>query len=296
MIARPVRRAARAAARWTRSSRAETHGLSVPISPMIPGRIAGLPHPVGRLSDELVGQVVDRSAVDPQPRPGSRRSRYQPQPMTMWSPLAARDARQPAGVAPDAGQRQVDQAAAAGRPVCRQLLEDQRLVAGQLPVVPAVVDVPEGDLGVLVRQREPELGGLDRTEDGLDVGHGPRCYAVAPARLLGRVRRRAGHRGRRAPAARSRPAGSASPASIRWRSRPSSRRQEAAGEAVDVEPGRQLAASDALAEQHRRGPDELLATAGEHLADAGLADRPPPRPGPEPTCPAAPSNSSIVST
>ncbi len=45
MIAIPVRTAARAAARWTRSSLALTHGLSVPISPMIPGRIPLLPTP-----------------------------------------------------------------------------------------------------------------------------------------------------------------------------------------------------------------------------------------------------------
>ena len=45
VIARPVRRAARAAARWTRSSAGETHGLSVPISPMIPGRTPLSPTP-----------------------------------------------------------------------------------------------------------------------------------------------------------------------------------------------------------------------------------------------------------
>ena len=65
VIARPVRFAARAAARWTRSSAADTHGLSVPISPMIPGDHAGLADPVGRLAHELVGQVVDRAPVDP---------------------------------------------------------------------------------------------------------------------------------------------------------------------------------------------------------------------------------------
>ena len=64
VMARPVRRAARAAARWTRSSRAETHGLSVPISPMIPGRTPVVPDPVGRLADELVGQVVDGAPID----------------------------------------------------------------------------------------------------------------------------------------------------------------------------------------------------------------------------------------
>ena len=37
MSASPVSLAARAAARWTRSSRGLTHPRSVPISPMIPG-------------------------------------------------------------------------------------------------------------------------------------------------------------------------------------------------------------------------------------------------------------------
>ena len=101
--------------------------------------------------------------------------------MTMWSPLAPGDARQPGRVASDARQGQVHEPAAAGGPVGRQLLEDQRLVARELPVVPAIGDLPQRDLGVLVREREPELGGIDRTEDRLDVGHGPRCYAVAAA-------------------------------------------------------------------------------------------------------------------
>ena len=47
LIERPLRLAARAAARWTRSSAADTHGLSVPISPMIPG-ITPLELTVGR--------------------------------------------------------------------------------------------------------------------------------------------------------------------------------------------------------------------------------------------------------
>jgi hypothetical protein len=85
---------------------------------------------------------------------------------------------QPERIASDAGQGQVDEAAPAGRPVAREFLDDHRLVAGQLPVVPARLDVPERDLRMLVRQREPERVGVDRTEDCLDVGHGPRCYAV----------------------------------------------------------------------------------------------------------------------
>ena len=64
VIARPVRRAARAAARWTRSSAGETHGLSVPISPMIPGRTPLSPTPLSISRDQLVGEVVDRAPVD----------------------------------------------------------------------------------------------------------------------------------------------------------------------------------------------------------------------------------------
>src|SRR6185369_3585576 len=61
----------------------------------------------------------------------------------------------------------------------RELGQDDRLVAGQLPVIPPALDVPQGDLGVLVRQGEPERIRLDGTEDSLDVGHGGRCYPVA---------------------------------------------------------------------------------------------------------------------
>ena len=90
----------------------------------------------------------------------------------------------------------------------RELLEDDRLVARQLPVVPAPIDVPERDLGVLVRQREAERGGLDRAEDGLDVGHGQRCYAVAiGSGTVGRDGPAASISSRTAPARRSRSAG-----------------------------------------------------------------------------------------
>ena len=180
VIARPVRRAARAAARWTRSSCADTHGLSVPISPMIPGRTPVSPTPVARLGDELVGEVIDRPPVDE----GLRRVVRAAIPAAAHDdvePARPGDARQPGRIAPDPGQGQVHEPAAAGGPVRRQLLEDQGLVARELPVVPAIGDLPQRDLGVLVRQREPELGGIDRTEDRLDVGHGPRCYAVAAA-------------------------------------------------------------------------------------------------------------------
>ena len=88
-----------------------------------------------------------------------------------------------AGSRPDPGQGHVDEGTAARRAEARELLEDDRLVARELPVVPSAGDLPQRDLGVLVGQRHPEVGGIDRAEDGLDVGHGPRCYAVAHPRL-----------------------------------------------------------------------------------------------------------------
>jgi hypothetical protein len=113
VIASPVRRAARAAARWTRSSRGEIHGLSVPISPMIPGRIPVSPYPVGRLVDDLVGERVDGATVD------QRLGRV----VGVAIPAGAHDEVQsgrlrqpgePARVPPDTGQRQVDDRAPAG--------------------------------------------------------------------------------------------------------------------------------------------------------------------------------------
>ena len=108
VIARPVRRAARAAARWTRSSRAESHGLSVPISPMIPGRTPVSPDPVGRLADELVGERVDGPAVDQ----GLGRVVGVAVPAGAHHDVEAgrlREPDEPRRVTPDAGQGQVDE-------------------------------------------------------------------------------------------------------------------------------------------------------------------------------------------
>ena len=116
VIASPVRRDARAAARWTRSSAGETHGLSVPISPMIPGRTPRVPHSLLDLADKLVGQVVHGATVDP----GLGRVVGRPIPAAAHDEVqAARlgEATQPGRVAPDARQRQVDEAAAACRSV-----------------------------------------------------------------------------------------------------------------------------------------------------------------------------------
>ena len=146
---------------------------------------AALPHPVGRLADQLVGEDVDRPAID------ERLGRV----VRLAIPAAAhhdvettrsRQADQPLRVATDPDGRHVHEPGAAGGSIRRELLEDQRLVAGQLPVIPAVGDVPERDLGVLVGQGEPERLGLDRAEDGLDVRHQARCYAAGTARSCGR--------------------------------------------------------------------------------------------------------------
>ena len=170
VTASPVRRAARAAARWTRSSSAETHGLSVPISPMIPGRTPVPSTPSRDLGHELVGEVVDRPPVDARLR-GVVHAAIPAAAHHDVEAARRRDVAQPRRVAPDARERQVDQAAPAGVAEPRQLLEDHRLVAGQLPVVPAAGDVPQRDLGVLVRERPPEGRGIDRAEDRLDVCH-----------------------------------------------------------------------------------------------------------------------------
>ena len=170
VMANPVRRDARAAARCTRSSWAVSQGLSVPISPMMPGRTPLSPDPAGDLVDKLVGQRIDAASVD------ARLGRVVGLaiPATAHHHVQAaggRDRSQPLRVAADAGRRQVHDRPAARRPEPGQLLEDDRLVAGELPVVPAVGDVPQRDLRVLVGQGDPEGRGVDRSKDRLDVRH-----------------------------------------------------------------------------------------------------------------------------
>ena len=63
VTARPVRRAARPAARWTRSS-AVIHGLSVPISPTIPGLIPVSPTPsVASRTSSSASESTDRRSM-----------------------------------------------------------------------------------------------------------------------------------------------------------------------------------------------------------------------------------------
>src|SRR3954447_25905540 len=182
------------------------------------GSDARVPHPVLDLPDELVREVVDGATVDA----GLRRVVGRPIPTAAHDDVqtrGARDVPEPQGITTDAGQRQIDESASTGSPIAFELLDDDGLVAGQLPVIPARLDMPQRDLGVLVRQREAEGVGVDRTEDGLDVGHGPGCYAVATGSGV-----RASSSSTMAVARRSRSAGRyASPASMRWSMRPSCR-------------------------------------------------------------------------
>ena len=52
---------------------------------------------------------------------------------------------------------------------------------------------------------------------------------------------------------------------------PVEQREKRAGDGVDIEPGRELAAEHALPEEELAGAGEAFAPAGQHLADPGLA-------------------------
>jgi len=127
--------------------------------------------PVLDLAHEVVRQRIDRPPIDVEGRRVvsvaiPTRAHHQ-----MHAGRAS-EAHEPGRVAAHPGRRHVDEGPAAGRAIARELGGDDGLVRRQLPVVPAVRDVPQRDLGVLVRQREPELGRVDRAEDRLDVCHG----------------------------------------------------------------------------------------------------------------------------
>ena len=77
----------------------------------------------------------------------------------MFRPVTPARPSQPERIAADAVERQVDEGATAAAPKVAQLVGDEVLVGGELPVVPALLDVPEIDAGVLVREREAESSG-----------------------------------------------------------------------------------------------------------------------------------------
>ncbi len=178
-----------------------------------PGPDPGLAHALGRLADDLVGERFDGAAVDQ--RLGRvvgvaipARAHDDVQPGRLRQPD------EPARIPPDAGQREVEDRAAAGRPERRELLDDHGLVAPQLPVVPAVLDMPEGDRGVLVGQDPAEVGRVDGPADGLDTAAGDGHEAA-------RSSRSASVRGG---AASSRTAAGVADAAIRTSIRPRTRR------------------------------------------------------------------------
>ena len=72
-------------------------------------------------------------------------------------------------VAADSVERQVDESPPPCGGIGTELLKDPGLLADQLPVVPAALDMPEGHLGVLVREGEAEVGGGDGPTDRLDL-------------------------------------------------------------------------------------------------------------------------------
>ena len=198
VIARPVRRAARAAARWTRSSRAETHGLSVPISPMIPGRIPVSPTPsVASRTSSSARSSTERRSIE-----RLRRVVGAAVPAAAHHDVEAGrpgEPGQPRRIAADAGEGQVDERRAAGRPERRELLDDDAARRASAASNPSGRDVPERDLRVLVGSVKPSSAG----------SIGPRTVwtwaMAADATPVGGAPRRAG-RARRPRAATSRTA------------------------------------------------------------------------------------------
>ena len=110
-IATPVARCALAAARSTRSSTGETHVFSDPISPMTPGLMLGVADTVGQLADQLVGEVGDLAPFQPLFRQVIRL--YQPQPITIASPVRSESTRRRSGERPNVGHGQVNDCPAA---------------------------------------------------------------------------------------------------------------------------------------------------------------------------------------
>jgi len=66
--------------------------------------------------------------------------------------------------------RQIDDCRAAGGSELCELIDDDGLIAPELPVVPAIGDMPESDGSVLVGQCPAQLAGIDPTENRLDAG------------------------------------------------------------------------------------------------------------------------------
>ena len=138
-----------------------------------PGPDARLADPVGRLAHELVGQVVDGAPVDQRLGRVVRRRDTSRSPSRCAARLArASPASQP-GSRPTPGSVRSTRLRPAGVAERGELVEDHRLVAGQLPVVPADRGRATARSAVCsCGSVNPSIGRVDRAEDRLDVGHG----------------------------------------------------------------------------------------------------------------------------
>ena len=116
-----------------------------------PGPDPGVADAVSELGDDLVGQVVDRPSVD-QRLGGVVGAAIPAGAHHDVQAGGARQAPQPMRVAAHPVERQVDERCPAAAAVVAQLIGDEVLVGRELPVVPALLDVPEVDAGVLVRE------------------------------------------------------------------------------------------------------------------------------------------------
>jgi hypothetical protein len=72
-------------------------------------------------------------------------------------PRRLRETSESVEVATDPVEGEVDKGTTARGSIGAELFVNPRLFADQLPVVPATLDVPEGHLGVLMREGKPEV-------------------------------------------------------------------------------------------------------------------------------------------
>ena len=133
-----------------------------------PGTDPGVADAIGPLANDLVGEVVDGAPVDEQ----LGRVVRLPVPAAAHDDVQARrtgEATKPLRIAADAVERELHEGRPSSPAEVTQLLGEEVLVGGELPVVPPILDVPQVDARVLVRERESELLRRDRAGDGHDA-------------------------------------------------------------------------------------------------------------------------------
>ena len=231
-----------------------------------PGPDAGLAHAIGRLADELVGKRLDRRGGRSAPRPGSRR----PDTSRAHHDVQAGRLREPARASPDRARRR----AASGR-------RRSRRRRPETPPAPrrsrarraAAPSNPSGSRRATGRSPCARVAGSsrarpDRWARGPSEHDRERAVTRRPAPRTasggaGRPRggRRPGRRGRgdqqldhRQDAALGVGAAVAGALLDALEDHAVEQRAEPGGGPVDLEPGRELAAGDALLEQPERRP------------------------------------------